>query len=255
MGYAGVNNITRVFVLTSTDGISWSVPTPVADGSSSRLAYGGGWFVLTGSYYNNDHYEHPLWISTNLNSWQLLTTFTNVWGNCYGEGTFVLVGNNQIYQSDFLEPVAPSIGSHPKSTAVYEGGNATFKVTAFGSPPLDYQWRKGMTPIPNATNTTLTLTNVLLADAGQYDVVVTNSVGSVTSQTATLAVSWLSIGRFTGLYLSGTVGDTINIEVLDSVADTNWMPLTNIVLPSSPYIWIDYDSPNHPARFYRAARP
>ena len=62
-----------------------------------------------------------------------------------------------------------------------------------GSPP-GYRWRKNGSSLSDggnvsgATNATLTLANVLKADAGSYSVVVTNSSNSVTSQAATLTV-------------------------------------------------------------------
>jgi hypothetical protein len=32
-----------------------------------------------------------------------------------------------------------------------------------------------------------------------------------------------------------------------------WHALTNLVLPASPYIWIDYQTPTVSRRYYRAA--
>ena len=69
------------------------------------------------------------------------------------------------------------------------GSNATFSVTASGSPVLAYQWRKDGLAIPAATNATLTLGNVQTTNSGTYDVVVTNSVGLATSDAAVLTVT------------------------------------------------------------------
>ena len=68
----------------------------------------------------------------------------------------------------------------------------TFTVTADGSPTPAYQWRKNTVPLTNggnisgATTATLTVNPVAAADAGHYDVVATNSCGSVTSGAAGL---------------------------------------------------------------------
>ncbi|MEI7732630.1 MAG: PQQ-binding-like beta-propeller repeat protein, partial [Verrucomicrobiota bacterium] len=66
---------------------------------------------------------------------------------------------------------------------------AVFTAQANGSLPLAYQWYfNGTTPLPGATNPTLTLTNVTQAQSGNYQVVVTNQVGSATSAVAVLTV-------------------------------------------------------------------
>jgi len=85
--------------------------------------------------------------------------------------------------------VAPSFSQHPASTTVNYGASATFTVTVSGTPAPTLQWRKGGTPITGATSTTLTIDAAVLADAGTYDCVATNSVNSATSNAATLTVT------------------------------------------------------------------
>ncbi|PTX91566.1 immunoglobulin domain-containing protein [Opitutus sp. ER46] len=84
---------------------------------------------------------------------------------------------------------APTISSQPYSNSVYVGQNASFYITANGSYPRTYQWRRDGTAIAGATTSVLSLTAVTLADAAGYSVVVSNSQGSATSQTATLTVN------------------------------------------------------------------
>lgn len=83
---------------------------------------------------------------------------------------------------------APAITTQPVYQTVTTGATATFSVTATGSAPLTYQWRKDGSVINGATTSTLSLTNVISASAGNYSVVVTNSSGSVTSDAARLTV-------------------------------------------------------------------
>lgn len=83
----------------------------------------------------------------------------------------------------------PVIDRPPGHVIALAGRAATFTVAASGLPAPTYQWRKGAAPISGATGATLTLTNVQTANAGDYDVVVTNSAGSVTSAVATLTVN------------------------------------------------------------------
>ena len=86
-------------------------------------------------------------------------------------------------------PTSPVIISQPTNQTVTVGGTANFNVVASGSTPLSYQWRFNGTNIAGATNTTLTLTNVQLRQAGNYAVLVTNLYGSVLSSNAVLAVT------------------------------------------------------------------
>jgi hypothetical protein len=61
-------------------------------------------------------------------------------------------------------------------------------VLAGGTGPLAFQWRKNGLDIPGARTSSLTLPNVALGDEGSYQVLVTNSKGSVLSAVATLKV-------------------------------------------------------------------
>ena len=87
-------------------------------------------------------------------------------------------------------PVAPTVTAHPEDVAVTAPAPATFSVTATGNAPLSYQWRRNGVDIPGATSQTYTLDPTAVGDTGsQFDVVVSNAVGSVTSQSATLMES------------------------------------------------------------------
>ena len=82
----------------------------------------------------------------------------------------------------------PTISSQPQSRTNDVGTAAALSVTAAGAAPLAYQWRKNGLNVSAQTNATLLLTNVQVIDSGDYDVVVTNNYGSITSQVATLSV-------------------------------------------------------------------
>jgi hypothetical protein len=84
--------------------------------------------------------------------------------------------------------VPPTITTQPASQALIQGQTAAFTVTANGTAPFGYQWNVNGTSISDATNTSLTLTNIQLTDAGSYAVIVTNIAGSATSSVATLTV-------------------------------------------------------------------
>lgn len=90
-------------------------------------------------------------------------------------------------QAAMLAP--PTIVDNPTSRSVFAHSSVTFAVTATGSEPLQYQWRFNLIPIPNETNSTLHLVDVIPSHAGTYDVTVSNSAGQVTSTPATLTVN------------------------------------------------------------------
>src|SRR3989442_2271532 len=82
----------------------------------------------------------------------------------------------------------PRITTQPKDLSVSLGANVTNVVFASGIAPLSYQWRFNGAEIAGAIKRTLILTNVQLANAGDYTIVVTNISGSVTSRVARLDV-------------------------------------------------------------------
>src|SRR5436853_2306736 len=89
---------------------------------------------------------------------------------------------------------SPSISTQPQSQNVFIHSNAVFTVVASGSPTLVYQWwfnglnLSNNLQISGATSTTLTVSNVNAGNAGNYQVFITNSHGSVTSSIAVLTV-------------------------------------------------------------------
>jgi hypothetical protein len=78
--------------------------------------------------------------------------------------------------------------TQPVSQTIIQTSNVTFSVTAGGLAPFSYQWYFNATAIANATNSTLTILDVLTNDAGPYHVVASNYTGSVTGSNATLTV-------------------------------------------------------------------
>ncbi|MBS0579756.1 MAG: immunoglobulin domain-containing protein [Proteobacteria bacterium] len=85
---------------------------------------------------------------------------------------------------------APSITSQPADQTVTAGQPASFSVSATGTAPLSYQWRRNGTAIAGATGATYTIAAAQTSDSGAtFSVAVSNSAGSVTSRTATLTVT------------------------------------------------------------------
>jgi WD40 repeat protein len=88
---------------------------------------------------------------------------------------------------------APKITTQPSPVSVYTGVTASFMVVATGG-QLAYNWRRWGTNIfdegnvSGSTSSTLILTNVSLANSADFDVVVTNVNGAITSSVASLTV-------------------------------------------------------------------
>src|SRR6202043_345481 len=121
---------------------------------------------------------------------------------------------------------APSIMAQPASQTVTAGQTATFTVAASGTAPLSYQWRKNGVAISGMTSPSYTPPATTTADNGaQFTVVLSNSVGSVTSSAAMLTVSAASVApSITTQPASQTV--TAGQTATFSVAATGTAPLT-----------------------------
>ncbi len=101
---------------------------------------------------------------------------------------------------------APGIYGHTFS-------NATFTVQATSSTSMTYQWRKNGAPIPGATSPTLVIPNVTLDNIGSYECVITDTVGSITTQPAQLIVNVppvIVLQPFSQIAFSN---DTVNLQV------------------------------------------
>lgn len=84
----------------------------------------------------------------------------------------------------------PTIQAQPASQTVITGQPAIFTVKASGTDPLGYQWQKNSSNIDGATSASYSTPATTSADSGaQFTVVISNSISTVTSSSATLTVS------------------------------------------------------------------
>src|SRR6267142_56183 len=111
-------------------------------------------------------------------------------------------------------PVAPTITTQPANQAVVVGQMATFTVMAAGTAPLSYQWQKNGASLAGATASSYTTPATATTDNGStFDVVVSNTAGTVTSNAATVTVNPASVvPSITSLNpTSGPVGTSVTI--------------------------------------------
>ena len=104
-----------------------------------------------------------------------------------------LVEHEQTYSAyplPYPTPIhAPYIVLQPQSQNLPEGSDVTFTVYPAGTTPASFQWFFEHTNIPGATNSSILLTNITVTNHGAYSVVLSNSVGTLTSSNAFLNVS------------------------------------------------------------------
>ena len=177
-----------------------------------------------------------------------------------GAGAGVVNWNKTNWLLTTYAPTAPVITSQPPSQSVAPGNNVTFTVVASGSAPLGYRWFFNTnTVISGATNSTFTLANAQNTNAGNYFVVITNSVGAVTSSVAVLTVSSAPIapqvssvvfnmGVFS-FSVNGATGQTYLVQASTNLA--NWDTLFTTNPTTLPFMWSDATATNFPSRFYR----
>jgi hypothetical protein len=102
---------------------------------------------------------------------------------CWGRNT------NRQAESRYKPQIITQPSAPPPLTA---GDPLTLQIVASGAPTPTLQWRKNSVPLPNRTSATLYIAQVTLDDAGSYDVVVSNSMGSSTSNAVNVTVARLT---------------------------------------------------------------
>ena len=122
----------------------------------------------------------------------------------------------------------PVITTQPADQVVLRGNTTTFTVEATGGDSLTYEWRKGSITITNATAATLMISNTAVADAGDYDVIVSNTAGSTTSIGASLTVVDLVASHAVagaGYHVDGTVTINNTITYTGTLSSLGWSVL------------------------------
>jgi hypothetical protein len=189
-------------------------------------------------------------------------TYTVIVTNSATAGTAGLLSSNA-----YLTVVAP-----PTNQTVSVGSDVTFVATTFvtapsgGYPRIAYQWRFNGSPIANATNSVLTLTNVQTASDGRYSLTVsvtgwpnTPAVAPATfGADLTVIGSPLTIGNpqvlvdgtFKAFVRAGGGNQSYIVEVSTNLA--NWATLSTVNYTNGPTPFTDPGATNSRQRFYRA---
>jgi hypothetical protein len=137
--------------------------------------------------------------------------------NPQGGDTTLLIDNVTV----LLPNTPPTISRHPESQLGGIGENVTFTVIASGSAPLSYQWYFGDNAIAGATTNSYTFLLEFPDQGGDYHVVVSNSAGSATSDSATLTVR----ASIPGLFNTGV--DDNKQALTDGAFDPHYQLVVN----------------------------
>jgi photosystem II stability/assembly factor-like uncharacterized protein len=202
IGYASlqqnVNAGTIIFYKTTDGGATWSsngIPH-----ASIGVSSGTSWFLQSIGFHND------------LEGWMGGSTSTSLTLNqCFiqttdGGATWSPVGYSNTRGMNRIRFLSPTLGygsgqrvhvfriplaitANPTNQSVAPGAPANFSVTAFGTAPLAYQWRRFGTNLIGATASSLAIPAAGAGDVGPYDVIATDYSGSVTSGVATLSFS------------------------------------------------------------------
>lgn len=185
-------NVVLINNLWGTSRNFYSPSTTIAD---------NGWFPLVGTNFI------PQSGSGAIDSGTIVSPYTDGYVGAGPDIGAYEVGGNYWTPGAHFTPqpfpnpyAAPSILIQPESQNEYPGQDVFFSVSAGGAAPLSYQWRAGTSGsgvytnlsdtghVLGATNSTLSITDLMWSDAADYAVVVSNVNGSVTSEVATLTV-------------------------------------------------------------------
>jgi len=154
---------------------------------------------IAGAGYSLSELELPVTLAPG----EILTFAANFAPTATGSasGTIVISSDNPDLPPEALalsgmglSSSGPTITTQPASQTVTIGQSASFAVTASGTAPLSYQWKKNNSNISGATASNYTTPPASIADTGaQFTVTVSDSVGNVTSEAATLTVTATSL--------------------------------------------------------------
>ena len=220
---------TALFALYSTDGLGWVAlanDDPTQAGDKEPLAdpvYVG----LCQSAHNNDPTPPPAWTQL-----QYLCT--------------VDYANYAVLAPD-AQP--PAIVVQPPNQTPLLGSNATFSVTAAGASPLSYQWQFNGGNLTDSDRVTgsqsnvLSVSDILMSDAGNYRVIVTNAYGWAASAAAMVIVEpfvcstnngAITITLYTGPGGAVIVPSALNGLPVTSIGDYAFSGCTNLMSVAIP---------------------
>ncbi|GDY22711.1 hypothetical protein LBMAG56_40580 [Verrucomicrobiota bacterium] len=166
--------------------------------------------------------------------------------------------------------LSPPVGASTNRNAPF-----TLMTVATGRSALGYQWLRDGVPVMDATNATLNFPYLARTNTGLYSLIIRDSLGSLTSAPVQLNVTGipqrlspparvgggggffsLNFGDSDGYPLPPDAVSRFIVQVTTNMLNPTWETLTNgLSVVNGQVVLEDYDSTNHPARFYRVLEP
>lgn len=254
----GANNFGTAFKMTISGSLVWSYSFDRFTGGAIRPSaalvqgndgnfYGttaGGASGLTGTIFK----VTPAGSLTNIVDFRNTTASSPMGGPLLqaADGRFYGVasaggqfGGGVLFRFD----IPPAIVRQPVSVTWPVGGSVTLSATLGGSGPSTYQWQKNSQNIPQATSSNLVLNPLQFSDAADYRLIVSNVVGSVVSDAATLTV--IPRPAFQSIALAGgnistiwstVAGQKYELQSTSSPDLGNWSAITAITNATGPTV-------------------
>ena len=147
--------------------------------------------IAAGAAYTNCFHDITTGNNTGSHTPGLFNAVTN-----YDLATGLGTPNGTNLINALAPPAFPFFITQPSSQTVTNNTSVTFSAAVGGQSPLSYRWRFNGTNLPaggNVSGTTsnvLTITAAAASNSGNYQLVATNSLGSVTSGVAVLSVGF-----------------------------------------------------------------
>ena len=219
--------------------LRWTAPASGVAYVAGQFLPGGGGVMQVAVRRDGQ----PWWNATDAGSFNLTTAVAAgstidfaVYGG-YSSGNTPLEVNISLTLDNTL---VPTITTQPTNQVVTATRDVTLVVRAIGGEPLSYQWYFTNVPLAGATSAVLSLPLVTTNSAGSYFVVVSNFVGSVTSQWAVLTVLPDTVGPAVANFTpTGTMNTNVSRltlqfdERIDAATFDGWEDVS-ILAPTGP---------------------
>ena len=165
--------------------------------------------------------------------------------------------------------------SPPVGASTNRNASFTLMTVATGRSALGYQWLRDGVPVLDATNSALSFPYLVRTNTGFYSLIIRDSLGSLTSAPVQLNVTGipqrlaapvrvgggggffsLNFGDSDGYPLPPDAVSRFIVQVTTNMLNPTWEILTNgLSIVNGQVLLEDYESTNHPARFYRVLEP
>jgi len=158
----------------------------------------------------------------------------------------------------------PQITSQPVNQTAVVGSNVSLNVAVFAAPPIFYQWQKNGTNLIDdayllgSRSRILNRINVRPTDAGTYSVIVSNSLGSVTSAGAVITVvpspmfqTVSKSNNVINLTWATVAGQRYQVQYRTNLVAGDWLNLGNSLTATGSTASVSDPLASNAQRFYR----